>query len=98
MSYTVDIQVLEDGEPLGSTLVRISIGEAFPGGRHGIYGDQAWTDEEGHASFEVPEYDGYGNKYVNFKIDGSWYGSWSLDKGGGYTVDIATDDEADDED
>ena len=66
MSYTVDIQVLDDGDAYSNTQVRLSIGETFfPGGRLGIYGEDGWTDEDGHATFEVPEYDDYSNKQSN---------------------------------
>lgn len=95
MSYTVDIQVLDDGEACSNTKVRLSIGMTFlPGGRMGIYGDDGWTDEDGHATFEVPEYDDYSDKYINVRIGGTWYGSWDLDMGGGYTIDVAKDSEA----
>ena len=83
MSYTVDIQVLDDGDAYSNTQVRLSIGETFfPGGRLGIYGEDGWTDEDGHATFEVPEYDDYSNKYLNVKIGGTWYGSWDWIKVG----------------
>ena len=98
MSYTIDVQVLSNGEPYANALVRLSIGKTFPGGRHGIYGDSAWTDEDGHTTFEAPEYSSYTNKYVNFEIGGTWYGSWDLDQGGGFIVDVATDTEADEDD
>ncbi len=101
MSHTIDIQVLHDGEAYASTQVRLSIGKTFfPGGRLGIYGDDSWTDDSGHAAFEVPEYDDYTDKYINVKVGGTWYGSWDLnDGGGGYTIDVAKDSEtSEDED
>jgi len=92
------VQVLDDREPCPSVTVRLSIGKTYPGGRIGIFGDEALTDEDGHASFEIPEYDKCWNKYVNFKIKGTWYGSWDLAEGAcGYTVDVASDSESEEE-
>ena len=50
MSYTIDVQVLDNGEVYANTAVRLSIGRTFfPNGRMGIYGDESRTDDDGHA-------------------------------------------------
>lgn len=65
----------------------------------GLFGDDAWTDDDGHATFQIPEYDDYSDKYVNFQIGGKWFGSWDLVEGDcAYTVDVDKDDEAADDD
>lgn len=100
MSSTLDVQVPWGGEPHANTLVRLSIGERFfPGGRMGIFGDEAWTNDEGHAEFTIPEYDDYSKRYVNFRIRGTWFGSWDLQPGDcGYTVNEDSDEVAEEDD
>ncbi len=98
MSSAIDVQVLKNGDPYVHKFVRISIGEIFfPGGSQGVYGDEAWTDDDGHARFDVPGYDDYHDKYVWIVVSGERYGPWDLVDDGGYTVDVGTGSSSDDD-
>ena len=89
---SVDVQVLKDGEPRAGKFVEISLAETKTGVSLGIYSDEGRTDDDGHATFDTPDYDDYDGKYIWIKIGGERYGPWDLVEDAGYTVDIAVDD------